>query len=266
MHDDLARRVADTNWHNLALGHSMFEADGATFVRNVNLPAIYDANFAFRISASTPEDIGRVLFRAHVEFLHAAAITFRVDSFTSPAFEAQLALDGYERHDALVMLLGGPLHRLARSIDIRPIADDSGWRAFEEMKAQDWREQAPRQRENPDDLSVAVGLARASRLKCPPAEYVLAYDHGVPIGHCSAWGGIDGIGQVEDLYVDPAFRRRGVATALLHDCVARARTHGAESVIIVADPTDTPKSAYAALGWQPITVCRQYTKKRQNPG
>jgi len=32
-------------------------------------------------------------------------------------------------------------------------------------------------------------------------------------------------------------------------------------VVIVADPTDTPKQAYAALGWQPLAICRQYGKK-----
>ncbi len=52
-----------------------------------------------------------------------------------------------------------------------------------------------------------------------------------------------------------------IATALIHQCVGHARERGAGPIVIVADPTDTPKRAYAALGWRPLVVCGQYTKK-----
>ena len=50
----LIRSAVEVNWRNLALGHDVFEADGATFVRNLALPAIYDANFVFGITVAEP--------------------------------------------------------------------------------------------------------------------------------------------------------------------------------------------------------------------
>jgi ribosomal protein S18 acetylase RimI-like enzyme len=251
----------EVNWRNLALGHDVFEADGATFVRNFALPGIYDANFVFGICTSQPGEVEHLLARAAREYAHAARLTFRVDPFTPTVFEARLALEGYERDEALVMVLDGPLRRSTRRFDIRPIENESAWQAYTELKCLDWSEHAPRRNLNPEDMTTARALASSNRLKCPPVQYVLAYDEGRAIGHCNAWEGADSVGQVEDLFVHPAYRRRGIATALIHECVARARRGGAGPVVIVADPTDTPKQAYAALGWQPLAICRQYWKK-----
>jgi hypothetical protein len=49
------RRALQVNYRNLALGHEVFERAGATFVRNLSIGRIYDANFVFDVSASTPE-------------------------------------------------------------------------------------------------------------------------------------------------------------------------------------------------------------------
>src|SRR5262245_55809275 len=110
----LVRRAVEVNWRNLALGHDVFEADGAVFVRNPALPAIYDANFVFDATVSNTEDVERLLVRAGREYEHAARLTFRVGPFTPPALEARLALEGYERTEALVLVLEGPLHAEAR--------------------------------------------------------------------------------------------------------------------------------------------------------
>ncbi len=261
MDERLLSRAVDVNFRNLALGHDVFEADGATFVRNLALPGIYDANFVFGIRVSRPDDIEQLLARTAREYAHATRLTFRLDPFTAPAFEACLALEGYERDEAHVMLLDGPLRRATRRVDIRPIQDETAWRAYAELKCMDWREQATRRNHDPEDKTTALGLASSNRLKCPPVRYVLAYEDGMAIGHCNAWEGPDGVGQVEDLFVHPSYRRSGIATALIHECVTLARRRGAGPVVIVADPADTPKQAYAALGWQPIAICRQYGKK-----
>jgi ribosomal protein S18 acetylase RimI-like enzyme len=265
MDDPLLRRAVEVNWQNLALGHNVFEADGATFVRNVALPGIYDANFIFRIRVSQTRDIEQLLARAAQEYAHATRVTFRVDPFTPAAFEARLALEGFERDEALVMLLDGPLRRAARGFDIRPIEDEAAWGAYAELKVIDQNEHATRRNRNPEDISIALGLASSNRLKCPPVRYVLAYEDARAIGHCNAWEGPDGIGQVEDLFVHPAYRHRGIATALIHECVGSARKGGAGPVVIVADPGDTPKHAYVALGWQPLAICRQYGKPTPAP-
>jgi ribosomal protein S18 acetylase RimI-like enzyme len=256
-----ARVAVDVNWRNLALGHEVFAAQGATFVRNRALPGIFDANFVFGMTASTDDEIEQLLSLVSSEYAHTAQITFRTDPFTPPTVEARLELEGFDRSDALILLLEGPPRRQAMRVDLRLVEDEVAWRAYAELKLMDWREYSRRSNEDQEDVAIPFGLASSSRLKCPPVQYVLAYADGRPVGHCNAWEGSDGIGQVEDLFVHPAYRRRGFATALLHECVTRARARGAGPVVIVVDPTNTAKDMYAALGWQPIALCRQYGRR-----
>ena len=256
----LTRRAVKVNWRHLALGHEVFEADGATFVRNTSLPGIYDANFVFGISASDPEDIDRLLARARLEYAHAERVTFRVDPFTPPAFEARLVLEGYSRTEAIVLVLEGPVRGRPRTVDILPIASDLAWNEYAELKRSDWREHAARIGLGPGSIAIADALIRSNMVKCSPVEYVMAYQDGRPVGFCSMWEGLEGMGQVEDLFVHPAYRRRGIATALIDTCVERMRARGTGPVMIVADATDTPKDMYVALGWSPVAICRQYGK------
>jgi hypothetical protein len=95
------RRALDVDWQGLGLGHETIEAEGARFVKNLALPQIYDANFVYHITAATADEIHRLIARVEREYTHAKRITFRVGPWTPPAFEAQLALDGYERREAL---------------------------------------------------------------------------------------------------------------------------------------------------------------------
>ncbi len=127
MDEGLTRRAVEVNWRSLALGHHVSRFDGATFVRNPTLPDIYDANFVFGITASETAAIDRLLTRAAREYAHAPRLTFRVDPFTPPTFEAQLALQGYERSETVLLLLDGPIRRAANRFEILPIEDEAGW-------------------------------------------------------------------------------------------------------------------------------------------
>ena len=69
------------------------------------------------------------------------------------------------------------------------------------------------------------------------------------------------MGKVEDLFTVPEHRRQGVATALIAHAVADARARGAGPVLIGADPTDTPKAMYAAMGFAPVCAIRSCTKR-----
>jgi ribosomal protein S18 acetylase RimI-like enzyme len=260
--DDTLTRALDVNLRNLALGHPTFEADGATFVRNDAFRDIYDANFVCKVTASTADEVERLLARARTEYAHCGELTFRLDPQTPAAFEARLALDGYERAGSLLMILEGPLLAAERPCGIRLIEDAASWEAYHDLKRADWREHAPKLGEDGGDLSIADGLSGSNRAKCPPVRYFMAYQDGRAVGFFSAWEGIDRVGQVEDLFVLPEYRRRGIATALIHHCVADARARGAGAVIIVADPKDTPKNIYAAMGWRPLAALRHYGLKQ----
>jgi len=75
----------------------------------------------------------------------------------------------------------------------------------------------------------------------------------------SVWQ-VNGLGQVEDVFVEPAYRHRGIATALIHHCVADCREQGAGAVVIVADACDTPQHMYAAIGFRPAATKRRYVR------
>lgn len=254
---DASRKALAVNQALLALGNEQFEADGAAFVRNRSVPEIRDANHVTRVSASTPDEIDRLLARVEREFDGLPHRRFDFDSTTPPAFEARLAFEGYQRFDLLVMLLDGELATDVTPCDIRPVTDDAGWEAYAALHDIDWQEYVHRLG-RPEDVWTASAMVRSRRAKSPPVNYWLAYVDGEPRAYCASWAGVDGVGQVDDLFTHPDFRRRGLASALIHRCVADCREHGASAVIIVADPADTPRRMYAAMGFRPVAIKREY--------
>ena len=259
---DLVRRALDVNQAFLALGNELFQADGATFVRNRSLPEIRDSNHVAHVTASTPDEIDRLLARVEREFAGFPQRRFDLDYATPPAFEARLAHDGYQSNEALVMVREGDLIGEAKSHDIRLVGDDAGWEAYAALHEIDWREYTERLG-RPAHMWVADEMYRSRRAKAPPVRYWLAYVDGEPRAYFASWEGVDGVGQVEDLFTHPQFRHRGLATALIHHCVADCRAHGAGPVVIVCDPDDTPKEMYAAMGFRPIAIKRNWWKKME---
>jgi GNAT superfamily N-acetyltransferase len=159
------------------------------------------------------------------------------------------------------MLLEGELTGRPKPFDILPIVDDAGWRAFSELHMENWLESRTVQARD-QERATGERMTRGKREKSPPLRWWLGYIDGMAAGYFSSWEGIDGVGQVEYLFVKPAFRNRGLATALIHHCVADARAHGAGSVVIVTGAADTPKQMYGAMGFRPAAVKYQYLTGR----
>jgi GNAT superfamily N-acetyltransferase len=256
---DLARRALATDEAYMALGNERFEAEGATFVRNRDVPEVWDANHVAHVAASTPEEIERLLRLVEQEFAGFRHRRFHLDFATPSAFEARLALAGYERDDTLVMLLEGELRGEAKPHELRTVEDEAEWQAYTALNDVDWREFQERLTGFTEE--TAAQMLRARRRKSPPARHWLACIDGVPGAYCSSWGGADGVGYVEDLFTHPDYRRRGLATALVYHCVTEARREGAGPVVICADPADTPKQMYAAMGFRPVALKRNYLKR-----
>jgi ribosomal protein S18 acetylase RimI-like enzyme len=257
---DLVTKALDVNQAWLALGKEAFEAEGALFIRNRAHPSVRDANHVAAVTASTPEAIDRLLARVEREFAGFPHRAFQVDFRTPPEFVARLALDGYIHNDALVMLLEGELQGSAGRHDIRRVADDPGWEAYRTLHAIDWRDYRERLRLD-EEADAGRQMFETHRMKSPPVRSWLAYVDGEPHAFLSSWEGPDGVGQVENLFTHPDHRHRGLATALIHHAVADARAHGAGPVVIVADPTDTPKQIYARMGFRPVAVKTTYRKE-----
>ena len=66
------------------------------------------------------------------------------------------------------------------------------------------------------------------------------------------------MGMVEDLFTRPAHRGRGLATAIIAHAIAYARSYGMGSMLIAPHVTEKPKALYAALGFAPRCIIRQF--------
>ena len=66
------------------------------------------------------------------------------------------------------------------------------------------------------------------------------------------------IAWVEDVYVSPAARGRGLGRMLVTRAVELARECGPDAVFIVADDEGWPKQLYAKLGFEPVGQLRSF--------
>lgn len=257
----LAARVLDTDAALLALGCEQFEAEGAYWVRDRQFPSIYDANHVTQVSASSREEIDRLLARMEVEYAHCSHRRFHIDFRTSPLLTARLAFEGYAHDDSLLMVLEDGLRGSAKEHDVRPVQTEDDWRAYAALKAADWeehRQKLPDPKPGPD---IGEAFVHIYRRKAPDLQYYIAYVDGKAAAFFSSWPGSDGMGQVEDLFTLPEFRHRGLATALMHRCVRDCRERGARDIVIACDPTDTPKQMYRAMGFVPVALAGHYLKR-----
>jgi len=258
---DAAARAIDTDAANYQLGNEVFQLANATFVRNRDTPDIYDANHVTNIRARTPQEIDELFAAADREFAHSGHRRFDVDFRTPPEFHARILLEsGFERSDGLLLLLEGELLSSPPHMDIRPVESDADWEIYRELSLLDWIEGMKRMGLPPQE-EVGYQMFQTNRRKQPPVQNWFAYDGERPVAYFNSWEGVDGVGQVENLFTHPDFRNRGFAAALIGHCVADSRAKGAGPVVIAADPTDTPKNAYARMGFRPIATATHYLKK-----
>ena len=237
----------------LALGNELFEACGAWFIRNLDTPTRFDANTIGLIRDASQMDA--LLARADVEYAHLAYRQFHLDPLTPPEVEARLTLAGFARWTPhLIMVLEGDLSAEPRPFPIREALNESDWQAYKHLQELDQMEYHERlQRPPAPDNGEYLAYVRA---KCPPASTWLAYVGDVPCSYVTSWPGANGVGQIEDLFTHNQYRHRGLATALIAHCVGDLRAQGADAIVIIADPTDTPMQMYSALGFRPLFIAR----------
>jgi GNAT superfamily N-acetyltransferase len=248
---DLYRRVIAALDGYLQLGNEVFEAGGATFVRNTAIPNRHDANYVTDVRAETPAEIERLLARIEHEYAHTTHRRIDWTPDQPPAFDARLCVEGWKRNSGIQLLLEGDLLASPKPCDIHLIENEEQWLDHDRLTGLDWQESSARTGGtfNP---ALLVPFRQIKRNKEPAARHWLAYADGAARAYFSSWPGTNGIGQVEDLFTEKAYRHRGIATALIAHCVADARARGARQIVITADPTDTPMRMYAAMGFRPL--------------
>ena len=74
----------------------------------------------------------------------------------------------------------------------------------------------------------------------------VAEEDGSVVGFAT-WAGADGAVELEDLFVDPGWRRRGIATALVSRIVDVLRARGVQTLEVTANPH--AQGFYSAAGF-----------------
>ncbi|HEY8172048.1 MAG TPA: GNAT family N-acetyltransferase, partial [Dehalococcoidia bacterium] len=256
---DLIRRACATSRGYLRLGNEAFDAHNATFVRSLDTPRRYDANHADNIRCETRAEIDALLAAWPKEYAHAKHERYDVDPLTPQPSIARLVLENFTWNPTLQSLLEGDLNAKPRDVDIREVTDDAGWAEYGRLDVLDWQGNE-RNRGRDVDPTLMAEFQRYKRAKQPDVRYWLAYEDGAARAYFSSWPGIDGLGMVEDLFTEEPYRHRGLATALIAHCVADARARGAREILIGAEPNDTPKHIYAAMGFRPLMITGHYLK------
>lgn len=245
---DAAAALCRTYLAYRRLGGSVREGPDCRAIRFDAAPLVYDSNYleidpGGEIDAALAFQESVLADRAHRQVV--------TTPFSDPRLAARLAYDGYRPSAILQALLPGELAGPApRPIEIRGVVDEADWAAFDALAALLDREMAERTG-NPDRApGLAEQIQAVRRANADRVDYVLAWEEGAAVGFLHAWPGVDGVGLVEDLFTRPDRRNRGIARALIHACVARARARGARAVLIGSDPEDIPKSIYARMGFE----------------
>jgi GNAT superfamily N-acetyltransferase len=250
------------------LGNEVGDEGDVRWVRNPACGSIYDANHGTAVRAADPDRIDAVLGRADELYAGLEHRTFKVDPFTPTAFEARLLLDGYAQETEVQLLLTGNLRADPPPVAMRPVDGPADWASLARLTRRDHEEEAEKGHRPPYPPSVTSAMVATKRAKAPALQFFLASVDGEDCAFFSSWPGPDGndVGKVEDLFTAPGHRHEGIATALIAHAVADARARGAGPVLIGADPTDSPKAMYAAMGFAPVCALRSYTKRLPGGG
>lgn len=258
---ELLERVCAALQGYFELGNVVREVAGARFVRNLQHSLIYDANHVCAARVSTPSQIDELLAAVEREFGGLGHRQFKCDPLTPPALEARLVVEDYEATHEIQLLLEGPLQADPPEVEIRLCQSDEDWETLERLTRTE-NEEAARQFALPlVSQQVTTQMVAVRRGKSPSLRFWIARADGRDCAFFSSWAGTQGVGKVEDLFTLPEFRRRGIGSALIAHAVCDARERGAGPVLIGARTHDTPKHMYAAMGFRPFCVVREYLKR-----
>lgn len=92
-----------------------------------------------------------------------------------------------------------------------------------------WEEYRADLQAHPEVIEVPVSMLEAGYVR-------VAEDTGRPLGFSVLLPGAGGAAELDGLFVDPAFFRRGIGRALVDDAAARARDRGWARIEVTANP------------------------------
>ncbi|TQN32420.1 acetyltransferase (GNAT) family protein [Haloactinospora alba] len=247
-----------------ALGARTRRLPASRCLRNSHAPSAGECNLVTHITETTPAGLARELAEAGT-WLGDRDSRIQVGP-ASAAAEPALLLAGWRyRSTELALVLTGPAPPLPpASVTLTAAATRDDWEQLGRLLRMDHEEEAATEGRVPVPPAHTRQKLASLRAKAPAARYWIARSAGTPCGFVASWPGHGDMGMVEDLFVHPDHRRRGIATRMLGHAVADARNRagtppeGPFPVLIRAAADDEPKHLYHRLGFEPAAVLRSY--------
>ncbi len=258
---DLARFVAEAYRWQRRLGADVIAEHCCHIVVDPAHADVWDVNHADAVTAEDEAGIGAVFAAMEAHLAHTPWRVVHTDRFTPDRFLARLALDDFvERPVAILMALSGELAGRGAPVTLRPVIENSDWEILLRLVIANHAE-----RSGVDgldlDLEFSGRMVEVYRRKSPAYRFHLAIENegAVAYGACAA--APESVGIIEDLFVLPSARRRGVATGMIAAFVDRLRGDGCQTIFQGALADDRPKRLYARLGFEAVGLARTWVRK-----
>jgi GNAT superfamily N-acetyltransferase len=214
-------------------------------VRTPSLPLVWGLN---HVEVTRPTELSDAL--ALVE-RHSRDLAYRQLVVRAPfgdTWAAELRDHGWRVERDVTMSLA---REVDRSLDTSAVVGAPEAEALELMRG--WIAEGEEMRENPDALDEAVeSCRRVWRARNAQRFGVLAGD-GALAGITMLFSE-GAVAQVEDVYVVPSERGKGLGRVLVTHATRAAFEAGHELVFIVADDEGWPKNLYRSVGFEPAGV------------
>lgn len=261
MPDEEARALCRTYLAYHGLGADTLAGPGCLAVRQDLAPIVHDVNHV-QVSGEVELDVDALLAFLDSTFHDRNFRQVLATPFSTPRLAARLTHAGFTPDPTLHGLLKGELRGPAPiEFEIRPVASEADWRRLDGLVRADHVETGARRGSTVYSPELTRQMQAIRRLAAKEIHFFMLWVDGAPVAFFSSWPGVDGVGMVEDLFTLPGYRQRGIARALIHHCVADARVRGAGPVLIGAEPDDTPKDLYAAMGFEPTCLTWKWLKR-----
>jgi GNAT superfamily N-acetyltransferase len=257
---DLPRRIAEAyRWHR-RLGARGIEAPHCHIVADPSMPEVWDCNHVDTITARASAEIDLVFVAMDHHLAHSRWRVAHTDSFTPEPFLARLAFAEFRERPVTIQmaLVGEPSFR-GTSLDLRVVEGEADWAVLAKLARANHEEGL-----TTGGLEIEPGVSEAIvagyRAKTPDCQFHLVHEAGTAIAYGASAAAPNGLGMIEDVFTSPAFRRRGVASAMIATLAARLREGGCDAVFLGALAEEQAKHIYARLGFEPVSLGRAWVK------
>jgi GNAT superfamily N-acetyltransferase len=226
-------------------------------------PNVWDANHLQHPRAVTATEVDALLVMMDGVFAQCGHRIVMTDGFTPDGVVARLLADGFRELDAKIqMALGGELANVAGPpLDFVAVSDEPTWAELYRLMRLDHEEgRRTHHMVVPDEVtrSMIVALQR----KAGPMTFYLAELAGRPVAYAAKVECPNGLGMIEDVFTLPEVRNQRIASALIAEILRRLRSEIPTCpVFLGAHALQGAKHLYRRLGFQPVTVTREFLRQ-----